>query len=307
MIKKVLLMVVHLVMVVQGLHTNVECRQLDWRDWEVVSNEAWNYENGPMPRFPMKFSMLNLFDGDPTTTWVFRGSGGNRYASLRLRSEGRVTIDGLWIMNGYSKRPDLFRRNDRVTELRLVMNRSTVKTVKLLDAMGWHKISLPRQDLKELRVEITGLREGEGPDHDVCISEIALHNRGRKIDMRMPQVAVFSIPATERAIGYVLSRKGNRLATGYYGEDLDIPWNASGNLVAGVELGSRGSRVWVVDANEARIVYVKRFGVAADVTKLRWTGPRTLEADLCDTDSNGEPRGMRTCRITVRSSPARKL
>jgi hypothetical protein len=47
--------------------------------------------------------------------------------------------------------------------------------------MGWHSVSVPRQKASTFLIEMIGVRKGSGQDNDICISEIAFYNRGKRI------------------------------------------------------------------------------------------------------------------------------
>jgi hypothetical protein len=85
---------------------------IGWNGWSVSSNERWSLESGPQPKFPLRYPLTNLFDGDPNTTWVFEDSQRSRaeaiekrpkedkHPSLVLVPRKPVVMDGLWLMNG---------------------------------------------------------------------------------------------------------------------------------------------------------------------------------------------------------------
>jgi len=156
--------------------------------WNIYSSEVEGAQDATSRRFP-HFKLAHLMDNDAATPWVFRGQGrksgfeptwGTRHA-LQFEHDTPVEIDEIRIMNGYNKRPDLFRRNDRVVEIGIGMDQKKVKTAVLSDKMGWHSVSIPRRKAASLVIEMIGVRKGSGQDNDICISEVAFYNRGKRI------------------------------------------------------------------------------------------------------------------------------
>jgi hypothetical protein len=156
--------------------------------WNIYSSEVEGAEDATSRRFP-HFKLPHLMDNDAATPWVFRGQGqkssfepswGTRHA-LQFDHDKPVEVDEIRIMNGYNKRPDLFWRNDRVVEIGIGIDQKKVKTAVLSDKMGWHSVSIPRRKASSLVIEMIGVRKGSGQDNDICISEIAFYNRGKRI------------------------------------------------------------------------------------------------------------------------------
>lgn len=156
--------------------------------WTISSSEAPGAEDATSRRFP-HFKLPHLMDNNAATPWVFRGAGrknvfdptwGTRHA-LSFEREFPVEIDEIRLMNGYNKRPDLFRRNDRVVQIGLAINGKKLKTAVLSDKMGWHSVSIPRRKVDAVIIELIGVRKGEGRDNDICLSELAFYNRGKRV------------------------------------------------------------------------------------------------------------------------------
>jgi hypothetical protein len=257
---------------------------IGWKGWSVSSSEGFDLESGGVPKFPLRYPLTNMFDGDPATTWVFedgqrRNTKARRVAPLRpslnFTPEQPVVMDSLWLMNGYNRRRDLFLRNDRIVKLGVEVNRKKIKEVILSDRMGWHKISLPRQRVEHLMIKFTDIRKGEGADNDICVSEVALFDRGRQIDVRMPQTVVYRLSACCGGTGYLL-RRGHVIINGGFGEGIDLIWNSSGKLVGGI---SGDSSLWVADAERARIL--RRFKLPDQnggyISDMNWKDNRTIE------------------------------
>lgn len=230
-----------------------------WPEWRIYSTE-----DTYMGRRHTSFPLTYLVDGDPDTAWVFSGLTDRpdgqpaRYAIALTRDWNKkgAAADSIRIMNGYNKSRELFERNNRITELKLEVNGKLLKTVRLSDEMGWHTISIPRQVVRSVRMEFTGFVKGR--DDDVCVSEIELLDRGRKIDLKMPKAVVYT-EGSECGCGQefcVIDRDGKRLAT----DDSEgrPHWSPDGTRVAGLYCIGETWRLWVVDMTKPAVVYDKR-------------------------------------------------
>ena len=223
-----------------------------WPGWQVSSTE--NLDAGHKHT---SFPLTHMLDGNPATTWVFSGTGkrldgspsGYAITLARERDTKPVAMDGIWIMNGYNKSRKLFLRNNRIVQLKLYVNDVFLKTVTLSDSMGWHKISIPRKPIRSIKLEFTKFKRGR--DDDICISEIALYDCGKKVDLKMPKAVEFTEGNGDCGCGqefHVIDRAGKRLA-GYDGQSPCI-WSPSGRYVAAAPYGE----FWVADASIGKII-----------------------------------------------------
>ncbi|HEY0866155.1 MAG TPA: hypothetical protein VGE01_02180 [Fimbriimonas sp.] len=154
-----------------------------------------------------------LFDENPATAWVFSGLSPAQKVSknyigkeeakptywIRLRLSRPTVLDGFEIMNGYNKSAKTFRKNRRVTEVE-VWDGTTwfesdhdrpLKSTRLSDRMGWHRVSLPKRKYENgLTLRFTGFR-GD-PSLDVALSGIRLLKNGRPLNVRALQVVGFT-------------------------------------------------------------------------------------------------------------------
>ena len=265
--------------------------EITWGGWTACSSEIWNKDMGPQPQFPLRYPLTHLFDGDPATTWAFEDGQHPQHTalqpaevetpSLHIWPDRPVAMDSIWLMNGYNKRPDLFQRNDRIVRLTISINEKKVKDVFLKDTMGWHKIDVPRQLVKLMTLEFAGIRKGEGDDHDLCISELAFYNRGRKIAMQMPQAVIYTLSWISGGTNYFMTRAGKVLVKGDWGDGLFAAWNPKGNLVAGADRVRNKPRLWVADATNPRI---KRsfYPSGVEIYRINWKDNRTVEVTISD-------------------------
>ncbi|RYX83674.1 hypothetical protein EON83_13800 [bacterium] len=168
-----------------------------WKDWSVKSNEMrWlGVSHNGMP-------LHHIVDGDPKTAWVWSGLGGpvakfrRAPKNLLFVRETPFEVDEVRILSGYNKSAALWKRNNRIESLRITRNgdvgstwrqaATSVKTVSLSDSRGWHHVSLPRQKVTSIGMDI--LSEYRGRDNDLCVSEVEFYNKGRKVNFQLPRV-----------------------------------------------------------------------------------------------------------------------
>lgn len=272
---------------------------IEWPGWSVTSNEDI-YIGHKHTSFPLTY----LLDDNPATSWVFSGTGkhdtseeaGFALTIARDPDMDPVEADGLWIMNGYNKSPELFKRNNRIIQLKLYVNETYLKTVALADAMGWHKISIPKQPLWNVKLKFTKFAKGK--DNDVCVSELALYDGGKKIDLKMPKAVIYT-PGSDCGDGqefYLIDRTGKRLAEDS-SEYRCREWSKSGRYIAGVE----GSKLWVADAMAGKVIMRKPLGSGSEpyVTQLRWQGEHFVVATIqMGSDEDSAHDAVKTFEVT---------
>lgn len=225
---------------------------ISWPGWIVSSTENI-YMGYKHTSFPLTY----LFDGDANTAWVFSGKGkkidgsasGYAITITREWEKKPVTMDSIWIMNGYNKSTELFLRNNRITQLKLYINSKFVKTVTLTDSMGWHKISIPRQPVKEIELHFTAFAKGR--DNDICVSGLALYDRGKRIDLKMPRAVEYTDGDGDCGCGqswYMIDRTGKKLIN--YDAESPSVLSPSGRYAANVQ----NSKLLVLDTSTGKIV-----------------------------------------------------
>lgn len=254
--------------------------QIRWAGWRVASSENL-YAGRVHTGYPLTY----LLDGNPRTAWVFSGTGKckdgwhSRYALALSPMVKPVVIDSVWLMNGYNKSRDAFLRNNRVVEVRLLVNAKKLKATALSDTMGWHRISVPRQEVRHLQLDFTRFKKG--PDDDVCVSELAFYDRGRKIDMGMPKAVIFS-PGSEcgeGSNGYLMSHSGRVIARDGVGEGGMAVWSPNGRFVTSAEVVGGRHQLWVADGLKAQVIYRRKLP-HAEVQGLQWRGNGRVEVTL---------------------------
>lgn len=278
---------------------------VQWNGWSVASTEyLWRapvkkYVNHAQVRYPL----TNLFDGDPKTAWVFcdadkpwrkwnketavwKGDS-QTVPSIHLSADRPVAFDGIWLMNGYNRDKETFARNNRVTEITIIVDGDVVKTTRLGDWMGWHKVTLPKwRAARIIEIAFTGIKRG--PDDDLCLSEISLRHMGKPVNMRLPQAVLFS-PGTEccGSDNFLMNRRGALLAAGADGEGMEMAWSPSGRYIAGcfTVYGEQNGRkeqphIWVGDTKTGRVVvreYLSDKERMMEEMTLNWQGDSRVE------------------------------
>jgi hypothetical protein len=270
-----------------------------WNDWRIESS------GGRLPdRDPGEYPLTYLCDGDPRTAWVFDGD--DKHSGLSLSPSQPKVIDSFQIMNGYNRRPDLFKRNNRIVEMEVWTDGRKLKTVRLSDKMGWHRISLPRRKISQLGLVFTGFARGR--DNDVCVSEIAFFDGARKLPWSMPNSVLYDAgnASGDAPLNYALiSRNGKPIVhftetqRGYSGS---MCWSDNQRYVCyiGTVGTGRGSdSIWIVDCARRRIVKQLSLSTLEKdmedrfVAEIKWQSNREVEITTAsDFDSKGyvEPK-----------------
>jgi len=113
---------------------------------------------------------------DPTRFWCEGKSDEGIGEALVLKLSAPTKLDSLVIRAGVWRSPELFRANNRITELDIVTDDGRVKKVALREEREDLEVSLGRAPVSELRFEIAKVAKGRM--NDTCISGIDLHPAG---------------------------------------------------------------------------------------------------------------------------------
>lgn len=274
--------------------------RIQWKGWQVVSSED-RYAGSIHRAYPL----THLFDGNPSTTWAYSGKGVSsdwksgfpgKY-SIGLRPDKPIVLDQVWIMNGYNKSEELYRKNSRFLRLAVYEGvywqetRTLVAKVDLEERMGWHKVSIPRKAYEGLTLVLEDVRLG--PAKDICVSELALYDRGAKIDMKMPAAVVASDGSECGCCSTAgpMTRGGTYLATEDEYTSGTTQTSPNGARIAGVGKRGAGYEAFVVDAGTGKLL--RRIALAKfDSYELAWQGP-----DLVVTGFKGEKATKRLIRL----------
>ncbi len=134
-------------------------------------------------RDPNAYLPLRMLDGEETTSFQFStDTTPLGQACLTFAFEGPVTLDGLWMKNGFWKVTDgmdQYTRNSRIKTMTLealyagAEGYRTLGTVLLPDEKVLHQIDLGHaQGVTALRLRIDGIYTGSRFPTDVCVSEV---------------------------------------------------------------------------------------------------------------------------------------
>jgi hypothetical protein len=172
--------------------------------WEVnLPEEPW--ASKALDSQAKRYPITNLFDGDLATAWVFEGKkwhgrgtdswdrpltgtaflgGVGQWIELHSRSADPPLIDAIGIVNGYAKSPGVYKRNNRITRIRLDAGGGSweprwTQTFELRPVMWMQIIDLPEMSAGRLRITVEEV--AFGPDNDLCISEIQLYHEGHAV------------------------------------------------------------------------------------------------------------------------------
>ena len=146
--------------------------------------KASSYITGQKSKVP--YPPSNLVDGHEDTSWQFSAKGdalGREY--VRFDFQTPVTVDELWIKNGYWKYTnghDQYTRNSRPKAITVLYTFagdtgvSDSETFTLKDdkkRKDWQKLSLGRHDhVVSIVIRVDSMYKGTKYPNDVCISEI---------------------------------------------------------------------------------------------------------------------------------------
>jgi len=96
------------------------------------------------PQFGISYGVSNLFDDTTGTAWVEgqQGNGVGEWITVEFETLRRVR--SFVVQNGYQKSNDIFQKNNRVRQLRVMFSQGETQTFSLPDRLGSEQISLPK-------------------------------------------------------------------------------------------------------------------------------------------------------------------
>jgi hypothetical protein len=96
------------------------------------------------PQFGNSYGPENLFEGPQTAAWV-EGQGGQGIGEwIAIEFDGMRTVRSIVVRNGYQKSNDIFRKNNRVRQLRAVFSQGETQTLIVPDRFGSELLMLPK-------------------------------------------------------------------------------------------------------------------------------------------------------------------
>jgi hypothetical protein len=96
------------------------------------------------PQFGNSYGAQNLFAGSSGDAWV-EGRDGNGVGEwVTIEFDGMRLVKSITVRNGYQKSNDIFQKNNRVRQLRVMFSQGETQTLSLPDRLGSEQISLPK-------------------------------------------------------------------------------------------------------------------------------------------------------------------
>ena len=96
------------------------------------------------PQFGNSYGPENLFEGPQSAAWVEGQAGQGIGEWIAIEFDGMRTVRSIVVRNGYQKNSDIFRKNNRVRQLRAVFSQGETQTLIVPDRFGSELLTLPR-------------------------------------------------------------------------------------------------------------------------------------------------------------------
>ncbi len=176
--------------------------QIDHTSWYVFDEDKYyfdfrNYIAKASSALQGKYTYeaMNVADFDDSTAWVEGVKGDGIGESITLTLKKPTEVNQIGIIPGYSKSRELYFANNRVAEVKIVLDNSDTVTRSLVDEYLFFSTNSPKayqmielgknnKPVKEIKIIITKVYKGTKYD-DTCITEILL----RKQLTQRPQVS----------------------------------------------------------------------------------------------------------------------
>ncbi len=190
---------------VQQLPLTYSCG-VQWPGWQILMDNEYCQST--------KYPLVQMFDGNPATAWVYYkawrdlppgvlwGECNNpdeRFnhgigATIDIRNdEGKTfSADGIGIINGYAKTPDIYWGNNRITSIHVHCEgheQNWDKSFALEERIQLQRLNFPHQKLLSLCLKVENV--AVGPDDDLCISDIVLYNHGKPVPWKVPASVLY--------------------------------------------------------------------------------------------------------------------
>jgi hypothetical protein len=96
------------------------------------------------PQFGNSYGAQNLFAGSSASAWV-EGRDGNGVGEwITIEFDGMRLVKSITVRNGYQKSSDIFQKNNRVRQLRVMFSQGETQTLNLPNRLGSEQITLPK-------------------------------------------------------------------------------------------------------------------------------------------------------------------
>ncbi|MDP2409830.1 MAG: caspase family protein [Pseudolabrys sp.] len=96
------------------------------------------------PQFGNSYGPENLFEGPQSAAWVEGQPGQGIGEWIAIEFDGLRTVRSIVVRNGYQKSNDIFRKNNRVRQLRAVFSQGETQTLIVPDRFGPELLTLPK-------------------------------------------------------------------------------------------------------------------------------------------------------------------
>ena len=127
------------------------------------------------PQGNVTYDARNVIDGNPSTAWTEGAPDSGIGEKIFFKSSSEQKVSHLQIMNGYCKSEDLYMKNNRVKNIRIVFSDGTSIDRSLTDEFANYDLIVLTEPVfcNEFYIEITDVYKGTHYD-DTCISEIVI-------------------------------------------------------------------------------------------------------------------------------------
>ncbi len=125
--------------------------------------------------------------GDPTRFWCEGKADEGVGEALVIKLAVPTRIESVTIRAGVWRSPELFRANNRITELDISSDDGRTKKVSLREEREDLEVELWRDEVKELRFQIAAVAKGKA--NDTCISGLDLHAAGKSQIVLVPDAS----------------------------------------------------------------------------------------------------------------------
>ena len=96
------------------------------------------------PQFGNSYGAQNLFAGSTASAWVEGRDGSGVGEWITIEFDGMRVVKSITVRNGYQKSSDIFRKNNRVRQLRVTFSQGETQTFTLQDRLGQEHIDLAK-------------------------------------------------------------------------------------------------------------------------------------------------------------------
>ncbi len=96
------------------------------------------------PQFGNSYGAQNLFAGPARSAWVEGREGNGVGEWITIEFDGMRLVKSINVRNGYQKNNDIFQKNNRVRQLRVVFSQGETQTLVLKDRLGSELFDLPK-------------------------------------------------------------------------------------------------------------------------------------------------------------------